>query len=65
MSVNRASPNMNTSNNTFQKKTTTSSSSNLSPHIPHSSPQQNIQMTATWSPAGQYVSVSIYYIKKK
>ncbi|KAF1805606.1 hypothetical protein FB192DRAFT_1274656 [Mucor lusitanicus] len=45
----RASPNMNTYNNTKKNNT------NISPHIPHSSPQQNIQMTAaSWSPAGQY-----------
>jgi hypothetical protein len=44
MSVHRASPNM----NTYQKK------NNISPHIPHSSPQ-NIQMATGWSP-GQYVS---------
>ncbi|CAO3650299.1 unnamed protein product [Mucor hiemalis] len=56
MSVNRASPNM----NTYQKK------NSLSPHIPHSSPQ-NIQMTASWSP-GQYyypqypVTVSPYNV---
>jgi len=45
----RASPNMNTYN-------TKKNNTNISPHIPHSSPQQNIQMAATsWSPAGQYV----------
>ncbi|KAK4518502.1 uncharacterized protein ATC70_008720 [Mucor velutinosus] len=45
----RASPNMNTYTNTKKNNT------NISPHIPHSSPQQNIQMTAaSWSPAGQY-----------
>ncbi|CAO0798119.1 unnamed protein product [Mucor circinelloides] len=44
----RASPNMNTYN-------TKKNNTNISPHIPHSSPQQNIQMAATsWSPAGQY-----------
>ncbi|KAL9556688.1 hypothetical protein MBANPS3_001739 [Mucor bainieri] len=49
----RASPNMNTynsSNNNAKKNSAT-----ISPHIPHSSPQQNIQMaTASWSSAGQY-----------
>ncbi|GAN03422.1 eukaryotic initiation factor 4F subunit P130 [Mucor ambiguus] len=61
----RASPNMNTYNNNNTKKNNT----NISPHIPHSSPQQNIQMAAaSWSPAGQYfypqypVSVSSYNV---
>lgn len=32
-----------------------------SPHMPQSSPQ-NIQMTASWSPAGQYVSFHTIYL---
>lgn len=46
----RASPNMNGYNSTKKN--------NQSPHMPQSSPQ-NIQMTATWSTTGQYVSYSV------
>lgn len=49
MSVHR-SPNI----NNYPKK------NNLSPHIPHSSPQ-NIQMTASWSP-GPYVSFYFLFL---
>ncbi|CEP09178.1 hypothetical protein [Parasitella parasitica] len=46
----RASPNMNTYNAKKTNNNSNNSSSSISPHIPHSSPQQNFQMAnASWS----------------